>query len=123
MDGYVMNRLYLPRDGGGRIADVLGGSGRIDFNAAQPVPAGLTEEERQEWCSAFWGTGSNAANVSFLDTVVTFYTEEAPPLAWLLEVSRLLPQYEFTLDWFYDAMPDWYQCVVRGGKVQYVNGV
>lgn len=123
MNPYVTNRLYLPRSGHDGIAALLGGCGRIDFNAVQPVPDGLAEEERREWCSAFWGTSSNAVNVSRTGTVYTFQTEETPPLAWLLDLSRQLPRCELMMEWFYDDMPEWYQCVVRGGKVQYMNGV
>ena len=123
MPVYITNRMYLPQDGVERVLAYVGGTEPLDFNTVQPMPWDLTGQEARDWCSAFWGTEENAVHAELMGNILTFRTADTPPLAWLKEVSAQFPQYEFTLDWFYDDLPEWYQCVVRGGKVQYINGV
>lgn len=123
MCSYVINRLYLPLEVKDRVRTYLGGADLLDFNAVQPKPQQLTGQEGRDWCSAFWGTEENASQAELIENILTFRTVDTPPLVWLKELSMLFPQYEFTLDWFYEDLPEWYQCVMRGGKVQYINGV
>ena len=119
---YVTNRLYLPREGMAQVLDFMGVA-PLDFNSVQPAPKGLSDEERREWQSAYWGTQGNAVRSELVGNVLSFQTEETPPLAWLRELSAQFPQYEFTLDWFYDDMPDVCQTVVRAGKVRYMSAL
>lgn len=123
MPVYITNRMYLPRDGVERVLEYIGGAEPLDFNAVQPMPRDLTGQEWRDWRSAFWGTEENAVHAELMGNILTFQTADTPPLGWLKEVSKQFPQYEFTLDWFYDDLPEWYQCVVCGGTVQYINGV
>lgn len=119
----ITNRLYLPREEAARIAPYLGGMDQaVDFNALQPAPKELTGQELRDWCSAYWGCEENAWDTEWLGTIVTFHTMDTTPAVWLEELSRLFPQVELTLDWFYEGRPeDWNQCVIRNGFTTWQN--